>query len=612
MTETVGGRPHIESGGEPFNPMRLVHITTVPESLAFFDGQVGYLRSMGISVSAVSSPGDRLNDFGARHGIDVHPVAMRRRISPIRDLAAVLRLWMLLRRLRPDVVHTSTPKAGLLGMIAAFLAGVPVRVFHNLGLPHLSARGIKRLLLRLSSHLSCALAHRIFCVSYSMSQESRGLGVSDRAVVLGHGSVDGVDAEGRFNPEVVPASAGVEFRVANDIPLAATVVTFVGRLVRDKGLVELARAWDMLSDGVPSAYLVIAGEFEPQDPIPAEVRRQLCEHPRVRLCGFVRDTPALYKASDLLLLPTYREGFGNVVIEASAMALPVVATRVPGCIDSVEDGVTGVLVHARDAASLAGAIRAYLLSPALRLAHGQAGRERVLRDFRPEPIRRQSLEEYRHLLGVVRARRHRFLFRVKQPLDILASAAALTALWPLMAVVAAVIRARLGSPVIFRQVRPGLNGQPFTIRKFRTMRDAVDAAGSALPDSQRLTTFGRWLRTTSLDELPALWNVVKGDMSLVGPRPLLPEYLPRYSPEQRRRHDVKPGLTGWAQVNGRNGLSWSEKFELDLWYVDNRSFLLDMKIILLTVLTLVRRSGIAQPGHVTMPKFMGDHPEANS
>jgi len=294
------------------------------------------------------------------------------------------------------------------------------------------------------------------------------------------------------------------------------------------------------------------------------------------------------------------------------MALPVVATRVPGCVDSVEDGVTGTLVDARNAASLANAIRAYLVNPSLRLAHGQAGRERVLRDFRPEPIRRQSLEEYQRLLSASRTRRQGFLLRVKRPIDRLASSAALGALWPVMAVVAAVIRVTLGSPVIFRQVRPGLNGHSFTMCKFRTMRDAVDNAGIALPDSERLTTFGRWLRTTSLDELPALWNVIQGDMSLVGPRPLLPEYLPRYSPEQRRRHDVKPGLTGWAQVNGRNGLSWSEKFELDLWYVDNRSFLLDMKIMLLTIWTLVRRSGIAQQGHATMPKFMGDRPEANS
>jgi lipopolysaccharide/colanic/teichoic acid biosynthesis glycosyltransferase/glycosyltransferase involved in cell wall biosynthesis len=592
--------------------MRLIHITTAPESLAFFDGQVSYLRSMGIAVQAISSPGDRLDDFGARHGIEVHPVTMRRRITPLGDLAAILRLWTLLRRLRPDVVHASTPKAGLLGLIAAFLARVPLRIFHIHGLPHLGARGLKRWILLLSTRLSCALAHRVFCVSHSMLEIAEGLGRRGSMIVLGHGSADGVDAEGRFNPGKVAPGAAAAFRLENDIPAEATVVTFAGRLVRDKGLIELSQAWGMLQDEISGAYLVIAGESEPQDPVPCEVTQWLSGHPRVRLCGFIRDTPALYKASDILVLPSYREGLPTVVIEASAMALPVVATSVPGCLDSVENGVTGLLVDARDAASLADAIRAYLLSPALRLAHGRAGRERVLRDFRPEPIRRQSFDEYRRLVSASRARRQRFLLSVKRPLDILAAAAALAVLWPVMAVVAVIIRARLGSPVIFRQVRPGLNGQPFTICKFRTMRDEVDAAGFALPDSQRLTAFGRWLRSTSLDELPALWNVLQGEMSLVGPRPLLPEYLERYSPEQRRRHDVKPGLSGWAQVNGRNGMSWSEKFELDLWYVDNRSLLLDMKIVLLTVSTLVRRSGIAQPGHATMPKFMGNHPEANS
>jgi lipopolysaccharide/colanic/teichoic acid biosynthesis glycosyltransferase/glycosyltransferase involved in cell wall biosynthesis len=592
--------------------MKLIHITTVPESLAFFDGQVGYLKSMGVSVEAISSPGERLSDFGASNEICVHAVTMSRRITPLRDLIVLAHLWTLFRRLRPDIVHASTPKAGLLGVMAAVLAGVPVRIFHIHGLPHLSARGIRRTILLLSSRLSCALAHRVFCVSHSIARISRGFCAPGRLVVLGHGSSHGVDAVGRFNPAKVAVSAGAAFRLEHNIPPEAVVVTFVGRLVRDKGVMELSQAWRMIDDAFPAAHLAIAGVFEPQDPVPAAVKRWLSSHPRVHLCGFIRDTPALYKASDILVLPSYREGLPTVVLEASAMALPVVTTRVPGCVDSVENGVTGALVDARDAASLADAIAAYLRSPALRLAHGEAGRERVLRDFRPEPIRRESLEEYRRLVGASRARRHRFLSSVKRPLDVLASITALVLLSPVMAVVAAMIRAHLGSPVIFRQVRPGLSAQPFTICKFRTMRDAVDAAGFALPDSQRLATFGRWLRSTSLDELPALWNVIRGDMSLVGPRPLLTEYLSRYSPEQRRRHDVKPGLTGWAQANGRNRLSWSEKFELDLWYVDNRSVLLDLKIVLLTVSALVRRSGIAQPGHATMPKFMGNHPEANS
>jgi sugar transferase EpsL len=163
----------------------------------------------------------------------------------------------------------------------------------------------------------------------------------------------------------------------------------------------------------------------------------------------------------------------------------------------------------------------------------------------------------------------------------------------------------LGAPVLFAQTRPGLHGQPFKMYKFRTMTEAREPSGELKPDAERLTAFGRWLRAASLDELPELFNVLKGDMSLVGPRPLLMEYLPLYSPEQARRHEVKPGITGWAQVNGRNALSWEEKFRLDVWYVDHRSIWLDMKILFLTALRLVQRQGVSHPGHETMPRFTG-------
>lgn len=192
--------------------------------------------------------------------------------------------------------------------------------------------------------------------------------------------------------------------------------------------------------------------------------------------------------------------------------------------------------------------------------------------------------------------------------DIAASFTALVLLFPLILFIGWYVRRKLGSPVLFRQVRPGLNGKPFKMFKFRTMRDALDAAGNPLPDSDRITSFGSFLRSSSLDELPELWNVLKGDMSLVGPRPLLMEYLPLYSPEQYRRHEVRPGVTGWAQINGRNALSWEEKFKLDIWYVDNRSFWLDLKIIFLTVKKVVIRDGINADGEVTMPKFTGRKP----
>ncbi|MEW9679319.1 sugar transferase [Pseudomonas sp. TE50-2] len=174
-----------------------------------------------------------------------------------------------------------------------------------------------------------------------------------------------------------------------------------------------------------------------------------------------------------------------------------------------------------------------------------------------------------------------------------------------MLLVAIAIRRQLGSPVAFSQVRPGLHGKPFRMVKFRTMRNAFDADGNLLPDSQRMTPLGVFLRSSSLDELPELLNVLKGDMSLVGPRPLLMEYLPLYSPEQYRRHDVRPGISGWAQVNGRNALSWEEKFDLDVWYVDNRSIWLDIKIIALTVKKVVVREGISAEGEATMSKFTG-------
>ena len=170
---------------------------------------------------------------------------------------------------------------------------------------------------------------------------------------------------------------------------------------------------------------------------------------------------------------------------------------------------------------------------------------------------------------------------------------------------ALLVRTKLGSPVFFRQTRPGLHGKPFEMVKFRTMTDARDAQGELLPDSERLPPFGRFLRSSSLDELPELWNVLKGEMSLVGPRPLLMEYLPLYSPEQARRHEVRPGITGWAQVNGRNAISWEEKFALDVWYVENQSFWLDIKILWLTVKKVLIKDGISAAGEATMAKFTG-------
>ena len=201
---------------------------------------------------------------------------------------------------------------------------------------------------------------------------------------------------------------------------------------------------------------------------------------------------------------------------------------------------------------------------------------------------------------------------LKRIIDITIASTALILLSPVYLIVAHKVKKNLGSPVLFRQVRPGLHGKPFEMIKFRTMKDALDAEGNPLPDSERLTPFGKMLRATSLDEMPELWNVIKGDMSIVGPRPLLMEYLPLYNKEQAKRHNVRPGMTGYAQVNGRNAISWEEKFKLDTWYVENKSTVLDFKIMLKTVQKVISKDDISEAGEATMTKFTGSKSEDNT
>ena len=360
----------------------VVHITTVPASLVFLDGQVAFMRERGFEVVAISSPGPELDAFGQRESVRVVGVPMPRRITPLRDLASVLRLWRTLTDLSPDIVHAHTPKGGLLGMIAGTMAGVPVRIYHMRGLPLMTATGLRAVLLTATEKVSCALAHEVLCVSHSLREVAleRGLCPPDRIRVLGAGSGQGVDARGRFDPA---RSAGERARVRAElgIPSDALVYGFVGRIVRDKGIVELAEAWQRVREEVPSAHLILAGVREAKDPVPASTMGMFERDPRVHELGFCGDTPALYSALDVVVLPTYREGFPNVPLEAAAMGIPVIATRIPGCVDAVLDGETSILVAPRNASDLAAAMEHYAAEPELRARHGQAGRHRALHEF---------------------------------------------------------------------------------------------------------------------------------------------------------------------------------------------------------------------------------------
>lgn len=377
--------------------MRLLYITTVPMSLTFLRAHVGFAKRQGMDVHVVSSPGPLLDSFSEETQVSAWGVSMPRRITPLGDLRAVYRIWHHLRHIHPHILHAHTPKGGLLGMIAASLAGVPVRIYHIHGLPLITATGLRRLLLWLSEWVSCHLAHQVLCVSTSIRKIAVEMNLCppEHIDVLGNGSISGVDAEGRFNPAHYSRS---DVRRDLNIPGDAMVLGYVGRVVRDKGIEELVRTWQELRQKWDDLHLLVIGPFEPQDPVSPDIEQLLHTDERVHLRGWVGDVTSLYAAMDLVVLPTYREGFPVVPLEAAAMALPVVATRVPGCIDAVEDGVTGTLVPPRDAEALTSAIQRYLQDKELRRRHGQAGRERALRDFRPEDIWQAMFEQYARLL----------------------------------------------------------------------------------------------------------------------------------------------------------------------------------------------------------------------
>jgi lipopolysaccharide/colanic/teichoic acid biosynthesis glycosyltransferase/glycosyltransferase involved in cell wall biosynthesis len=557
-------------------------------------GQVRCMKSKGFDVQVVSSPGASLVRFGAEQQVATHVVAMTRRITPWRDLVALWRLRGLFRRVRPHLVHGHTPKGGLLSMLAAWWSGVPVRVYHLHGLPLMTATGLRRRVLRYSEKIACFFAQQVLCVSASV----RDVAVAERLCppekiqVLLHGSIDGVDAE-KFNPARFPPELRQKTRAQYGILPDALVVGFVGRIVGDKGLLELAEAWRRIRNEFEHVHLLLIGETEPQDPLPRSVEEELRQDPRIHWAGVILDMPPLYAAMDVVVLPTYREGFPVVPLEAAAMELPVVATRIPGCVEAVQDGVAGTLVPVRDAAALANALRAYLREPRLRLEHGLAGRARIGRFFQPEQMGEALYQEYRRLLAHSASASATFYQRRgKRLLDLALTLPALILLSPLLFVLAVLVRLTLGAPILFRQQRAGRHGEPFTMWKFRSMTDERDASGDWLSDGQRLTRLGRFLRATSLDELPELLNVLWGDMSLVGPRPLYECYLPYYSPRERKRLHCRPGITGWAQINGRNALAWDERLAQDAWYVEACSLGLDLKILCITIWKVLKRADV--------------------
>jgi lipopolysaccharide/colanic/teichoic acid biosynthesis glycosyltransferase/glycosyltransferase involved in cell wall biosynthesis len=578
-------------------------------------------------VTVVANTANRrlLDELGIR--ADLVCVGIERWISPWRDLVAFGALVRTLGAGRFDLVHSMTPKAGLLAMAAAKMTRVPVRVHTFTGQVWATRRGVGRTALRLLDTLLARLA--TVTLADSLSQRDflvrEGVAPASGIVVLGKGSVNGVD------PAVFTPAAALRREVRERLQLAASevLVLFVGRLNRDKGVLDLARAFALVAPTCPALRLLIVGpDEEGLQPAIATACGPHIAH--VDFLPFTDRPQELMAAADIFCLPSYREGLGAVILEAAACAVPVIASRIYGITDAVIEGTTALLHAPGDVQELAGLLGRTAVDPELRRSLGDAGRDYVVREFHVDHLIALQLALYARLLHApheappsvapvadarvppIQTPAGWYSRRGKRTIDILVAAVALVALAPLFAVMALLVRTTLGSPVLFRQRRPGLNGAPFTLLKFRTMTDRYDEGGTLLADADRLTMLGRFLRATSLDELPQLWNVLTGDMSLVGPRPLLTEYLGRYSARQAQRHAVKPGVTGLAQVNGRNELPWPQRLELDVAYAETVSAAMDARILARTVWHVLARRGITQAGHATMGEFRGAEGQCKS
>ena len=380
--------------------LRVMVITTVPQTLAaFFPRQLRSLADAGFDVHAVSSPGADLDAIGRIPGVTVHALPIERQPHPLRDCRSLFQIFQLIRRIRPQIVHSHTPKAGLLGMAAAKAAGVPVRLYTIHGLPLETRTGLWRRILEAAERASAALSTRSYAVSPSLRKVAIGLKLcpASKLSTLGAGSCAGVDLD-RFNPVDRHIQRPL-IRQSLSVPDHALLLSFVGRLSRDKGLGVLAQAWPEIARQLPEAHLLLAGDPDPTDPLPAVTFSDLCAHPRVHFTGAIaaNRVPAHYAATDIFVLPTFREGLSQVSLEAGAMGVPIVATRVTG-LDPVIDGVTGVLVPAGQSAPLADAIVALARNPSLRGQMSRAAQASIATNFSAQQVNQIWMDEYRQLV----------------------------------------------------------------------------------------------------------------------------------------------------------------------------------------------------------------------
>ena len=593
------------------DPVTVLHLLKTSVGASWALRQMRELVELGVRVHAAMPAGPLVSRYRAA-GIVVHEEQLDLPVRRPWRIPATLRTMRdLVDCVRPDLIHSHFVGTTLTMRLALGRRHTTPRLFQVPGPLHLEHSFFRKMELATAGPRDNWMGScRWTCQCY------RGQGVPQDRIWL---SYYGVDLE-----ELRPAAPGklrAELGLSADTPIVGMVAfmyppkRYLGQRRGLKGHEDLIDAIALLAERRPDLHCVMIGGAWNGAGYEACVRayaRKRCGD-RVIFLGTRADVAELYPDLDVVVHPSHSENVGGAA-ESLLLAVPTVATKVGGFPDVVRDGETGWLVPPKNPAALARAIDEALSDPAEGRRRARNGQQLARQIFDVQGTVHDVLTSYQQLLG-------REQLPVAEPLadptfyqrygkrafDAILSGCALALLAPILAAIALLVRVRLGSPVLFRQQRPGLRGRPFFMVKFRTMTNGRDAGGALLADGERLTPIGRFLRSTSLDELPELLNVLRGDMSLVGPRPLLKEYLPLYTDRQARRHEVEPGITGLAQVRGRNSLSWEEKFELDVRYVESVSLFLDVKILIMTMITVLQRQGISTDGHATAPEFVGSH-----
>lgn len=598
---------------------RLLRITTLPASQkTLLNGQLGFFKRKKYKVMAVSADGPDALYFSVE-GIPHHAIPLTNKFSPFRDISSLIQLLIILGEFKPDIVHTHTAKAGLIGMVASRIAGVPIRMHTISRVPQEGKKGLKQKLMLLGEKITYSCATNLYPNSRGLKEllESR-FNIGNKARVVGSGSTNGIDTGlNRRRPELENEAAML--REKYGIAPHDLVFGYIGSVVYEKGIAELVEAFIQCREHlrVPrKLFLLVAGPIPDNEPLDSDLLQFLTDDPNVILAGYQQETRPWIIASDIFVFPSHREGFPNIVLQACCLEVPCIVSDIIGNNEIISHHETGLIVPPMNAAALAEAMQYMAEQDNLRREFGHNARELVSAKFDQRLIWSELNLEYERLLSHSRQRgKQTQLFYgrfVKPVFDFVIAALTLAITLPVMLVCMVVLGVVNHGKIFFTQQRPGRYGKLFTMLKFRTMTNQTNSFGELLPDEARLTPVGKFIRKTSLDELPQLINVLLGQMSLVGPRPLLKEYMGLYSEEQHRRHTVKPGITGWAQVNGRNDVSWPRRFDLDVWYVKHQSFRLDLKILWLTLIRVFRAEGITSPTSATMERFGGNTTEGHA